>query len=304
MESTIKAIVSAGLSQHPTVTSVQNVGGAQAPIGIFDSGVGGITVLREMYKQLPNESVIYFADTAHLPYGDRTPAEILQFVRNILTWMAKQNVKMVIMACNTSSALALEGVQAEFPFPILGLLLPGAQAAAQQGKRIGVIATRATVRSLAYTRAILELNPNAKVWEVSCPKFVPLIEQNRLHESVTCQVAQKYLSSLLNHNIDTLVYGCTHYPHLAPVLRDLLPSSVQLLDPASHVVETANRELNLLGLKNPYQPLSTRFYASSTSPQFAQLASQWLGYTPHVETPAVQTVPTIHVIEQISLKAG
>ncbi|WP_017654975.1 glutamate racemase [Fortiea contorta] len=255
----------------------------RAPIGIFDSGVGGLTVLRQLYRHLPNESVIYFGDTARLPYGIRTQAEILQFVREILTWMQQQQVKMVIMACNTSSALALEIVQEEFNLPILGVILPGAKAAVQQGSRIGVIATPATAKSNAYRHAILEINPDVQVWQVGCPEFVPLIEQNRIHDPYTTEVARSYLEPLLQQEIDTLVYGCTHYPHLAPVLRSLLPSQVKLVDPAVHVVAACAQELDLLGLKNTHPPLPTRFVVSGCPRQFAQSSIQWLGHTPVVE---------------------
>ena len=149
-------------------------------IGIFDSGVGGLTVLRELYRQLPNESILYFADTARLPYGTRSSHEILQFCFEILTWMVQQGVKMVVLACNTSDALALEVLRREFDLPILGLILPGARAAVQQGRRIGVIATPATAASNAYRRAILEIEATAQVWQVGCPEFVPLVEQNRV----------------------------------------------------------------------------------------------------------------------------
>lgn len=255
----------------------------RAPIGVFDSGVGGLTVLRELYRQLPKESFIYFGDTARLPYGIRSQAEILQYVREILTWMQQQRVKMVIMACNTSSALALETVRQEFPQPILGVILPGAKAAVQYGQRIGVIATPATAKSNAYRHAILEIDPNVQVWQVGCPEFVPLIEQNRIHDPYTVQVASSYLEPLLQQEIDTLVYGCTHYPHLAPVLRSLLPSEVSLVDPAVHVVAACAQELDLLGLMNTHPPLPTRFAVSGCSQQFAQSALQWLGYTPLVE---------------------
>jgi glutamate racemase len=255
----------------------------RAPIGIFDSGVGGLTVLRQLYRQLPNESVIYFGDTARLPYGIRSQAEILQFVREILTWMQQQQVKMVIMACNTSSALALETVREEFNLPILGVILPGAKAAVQQGQRIGVIATPATAKSNAYRHAILEIDANAQVWQVGCPEFVPLIEQNRIHEPYTTEVARSYLEPLLEQKIDTLIYGCTHYPLLAPVLRSLLPSHVKLIDPAEHVVAACAQELDLLGIRNDHPPLPTRFAVSGCSQQFAQSGLQWLGYTPMVE---------------------
>jgi len=255
----------------------------RAPIGIFDSGVGGLTVLRQLYRQLPNESIVYFGDTARLPYGIRSQAEILQFAREILTWLQQQRVKMVIMACNTSSALALETVRQEFNIPIMGVILPGARAAVQQGKRIGVIATPATAKSNAYRQAILEIDPNVQVWQVGCPEFVPLIEQNRIHDPYTIEVARAYLEPLLQQKIDTLVHGCTHYPHLAPVLRSLLPSQVKLVDPAVHVVTACAQELDLLGLKNAYPPLPTRFAVSGCPQQFAQSGVQWLGYTPMVE---------------------
>ncbi|MBF2004155.1 MAG: glutamate racemase [Chlorogloeopsis fritschii C42_A2020_084] len=255
----------------------------RAPIGIFDSGVGGLTVLRQMYRQLPNESIIYFGDTARLPYGIRSQAEITQFVREILSWMQQQQVKMVIMACNTSSALALETIRHEFNIPILGLILPGARAAVEQGKRIGVIATPATAKSNAYKRAILEIDSEVQVWQVGCPEFVPLIEQNRIHDPYTTEVARSYLEPLLEQQIDTLVYGCTHYPHLAPVLRSLLPTSVTLVDPAVHVVAACSQELDLLGLRNTHPPLPTRFFVSGCPQQFAQSSAQWLGCTPMVE---------------------
>lgn len=263
--------------------SAQSEGQSRAPIGIFDSGVGGLTVLRELYRQLPQESVIYFGDTARLPYGTRSPRQILQYVREILTWMVEQKVKMVIMACNTSSALALETVRSEFSIPILGLILPGARAAVAQGRRIGVIATPATAASNAYRHAIAEINATVEVWQVGCPEFVPLIEQNRLDDPYTYEVTQNYLEPLLQRQIDTLIYGCTHYPYLAPILQQILPSHVKLIDPAVHVVAAATRELDLLGLRQERSPLPTRFCVSGAPAVFGQLATQWLAHTILVE---------------------
>lgn len=280
---------------------------AQQRIGIFDSGVGGLTVLRELYQQLPNESILYFGDTARLPYGTRTPAEILHFVREILYWMEEQKVKMVIMACNTSSALALQSVQAEFDLPILGVILPGARAAVQQGRRIGVIATPATANSNAYRDAILEVDATAQVWQVGCPEFVPLIEQNRISDPYTKAVAREYLAPLLQHGIDTLIYGCTHYPHLAPVLRQILPESVKLVNPAVHVVAAAAQELEILGIQNTRPPLPTQFCVSGCPEQFAQLSVQWLGCTPVVEKVYLPSLPaspvSIESVESENLKA-
>lgn len=258
-----------------------------ARIGIFDSGVGGLTVLRQLYRQLPNESILYFGDTARLPYGNRSRAEILQYVREILLWMLQQGVKMVIMACNTSSALALEAVRSEFDIPILGVILPGARAAVQQGKRIGVIATPATASSNAYRQAIQEIDSRVQVWQVGCPKFVPLIESNRIQDPYTYQVAREYLTPLLEQQIDTLIYGCTHYPHLAPVVKSILPRSVKLIDPAVHVVTAAAQELELLGLRNTRIAQPTQFYVSGCPETFAQLSVQWLGCQPLVEQVSV-----------------
>ena len=271
-------------------------------IGIFDSGVGGLTVLRELYRQLPNESILYFGDTARLPYGNRSQAEILQFVRQILLWMQEQGVKMVIMACNTSSALALEMVRSEFNFPILGVILPGARAAVSTGKRIGVIATPATAASNAYRRAIQEIDPTAQVWQVGCPAFVPLIEQNRINDPYTYEVAREYLAPLLQQQIDTLIYGCTHYPHLAPVLRSILPRSVRTVDPAVHVVAATGQELDLLGLRNTSHPQPTQFCVSGDPHQFAQLSVQWLGCTPLVEQVSLPAILPLHPVSLESLE--
>lgn len=260
--------------------------------------MGGLTVLRELYRQLPNESILYFGDTARLPYGTRTQSEILQFVREIILWAMDQDVKMIVMACNTSSALALETVQSEFNVPILGVILPGAKAAVRKGQRIGVIATPATVTSNAYRQAIEEMNSQVQVWQVSCPEFVPLIEENRIHDPYTYEVAREYLAPLLDQRIDTLIYGCTHYPHLAPVVRSILPATVRIVDPAVHLVKAMTQELELLGLRNPYPPKPTRFCVSGCPQQFASLSVQWLGFTPTVEATelgAIETSETTHL---------
>ncbi|HEY9645837.1 MAG TPA: glutamate racemase [Chroococcidiopsis sp.] len=270
------------IPQHPQSAQPAPSSPQRARIGVFDSGVGGLTVLREIYRQLPNESIVYFGDTARVPYGTRSPEEILQFGREILTWMQQQGVKMVVMACNTSSALVLETVQAEYDFPILGVILPGARAAVQQGKRIGVIATPATAASNAYRQAIQEIDGTAEVWQVGCPDFVPLIEQGRLNDPETRAIAQGYLAPLLEQQIDTLVYGCTHYPHLEPVLNTILPPTINRVDPAVHVVAAAVQELDLLGLRNPYASLPTQFYVSGNPAPFIAISKQWLGFTPIV----------------------
>ena len=264
-------------------------------IGIFDSGVGGVTVLRKLYCHLPKESILYLADTQRLPYGSRSREEILQFVREILNWMEAQQVKMVIMACNTSSALALEEVRAEYDFPILGLILPGAKEAVQQGKKIGVISTIATAKSNAYGNAIQEIDSTVKVWQIGCPEFVPLIEQNRIYDPYTKAIAQEYLQSLIENRIDTLIFGCTHYPHLKNILREILPDSVKLIDPAEYVVKAAEKELEMMNLTNNHFLLPTRFCVTGVPTDFARLSKQWLGFTPQVEKIYLQ--PQFTVLE-------
>ncbi len=281
-------------------------------IGVFDSGVGGLTVLREMHAQMPHESVIYFGDTARVPYGNRSKSEILRFVREIIAWMVGLEVKMIIMACNTSSALVLEEVRSEFPIPILGIILPGARAAVKSGKRIGVVSTQATADSNAYQQAILEVNPAAKVWQVGCQDFVPLIESDRIHDPYTLAVAKRYLDPLVAEGIDTLVYGCTHYPHLAPVFKQILPSNITLVDPAKHLTVAAMQELKILRLRRSKPSTSegvlglgcqsaiqaaaraTEFYVSGDPDHFAQVSQQWLGYKPLVKQVPVAALEMIH----------
>jgi glutamate racemase len=266
---------------------------ARCPIGVFDSGVGGLTVLQEVHRQLPNESVIYFGDTARLPYGRRSPDEIIEYVYEILHWMQSLNVKMAIMACNTSSALALDVVRKDFDLPILGLILPGARAAVGKGKRIGVIATTATVKSEAYVQAICESDPQAQVFQVDCPEFVPLIESDRIQDPYTLKVARQYLQPLIDANIDTLVLGCTHYPHLSGVFRQILPSHVALVNPASYVVRAAAQELDLMGLKyseNRCRRAETKFFVSGEPDRFAQVSRRWLGKLPLVEKVSLSPV--------------
>ena len=268
-------------------------------IGVFDSGVGGLTVLREIMVHLPAESLIYFGDTARVPYGNRSQAELLRFVREIIAWMQGQGVKMVVMACNTSSALALETVRAEFDIPILGIILPGARAAAKTGQRIGVISTVATAKSNAYKQAILEASPTTHVWQVGCPDFVPLIEQSRIDDPYTRAVAMDYLKPLMAANIDTLVYGCTHYPHLAPLMEQILPPSIRVINPASFLVAAMARELDLLGMRSTQATPQIDFFVSGDPAQFAKVSSQWLGFTPDVQPVSLAVLEGLAIAQSV-----
>jgi len=287
-------VLRSDMTNRPSVSQLSKFDGWQcptpdSPIGVFDSGVGGLTVLQAIQNRLPQESILYFGDTANVPYGTKSPEEILMLVRDILQWMTAYPVRMVVMACNTSSALALETVQAEFDVPILGVILPAARAAVQVGDRIGVIATPATAASHAYAHAIQEINPHAHVVEVGCPEFVPIIEQNQIHTPQTYAIVQRYLHPLIEQGIDTLIYGCTHYPHLAPVIRRILPPSVNVIDPAHHAAIATAQELKLLGCSNSGGERSAtsariNFFVSDRPQRFTTLTSHLLGYEPVVET--------------------
>lgn len=294
------AIAASGgsLSSKKLVTS-ESVASQNLPIGVFDSGVGGLTVLRALQHQLPQESFLYFGDTAHVPYGTRSADEIQTLVRQILDWMMQQPIKMAVMACNTSSALALDAVRQEFP--ILGIILPGAKAAVRQGKRIGVIATPATVGSDCYRQAIQEIDPTIEVFQEACPEFVPLIENRQLHLPETKQVVEQRIQPLLEAGIDTLVYGCTHYPHLDNLLSQLLPSTIRRVDPALQMAQAVNQELKLLQLQSHQSSGITRFAVSGDARQFAQSCHQWLGDRPVVEHIELAGIPASPADQEVAL---
>ncbi|MFC1571696.1 glutamate racemase [Candidatus Margulisiibacteriota bacterium] len=220
-----------------------------SPIGVFDSGVGGLTVLSQIHKQLPHEDVIYLADTARVPFGGRSPEEIIQINHEIIPFLIKKGAKLIIMACGTSSAIAHPVVKDEYPVEIINLIEPGAQAAvsASESGRIGLIATVATVNSGAFQDKIQELREKAEVFAAGCPLFVPLIEGGHFETDETKKVAKEYLKPLLAKEIDTLILGCTHYPHLSKVLDSIAEGKVKFIDPAEEAVANAKKLLKKAG---------------------------------------------------------
>src|SRR4051812_4127255 len=202
------------------------------PIGVFDSGIGGLTVVRELMRQLPQESVVYFGDTARVPYGPKSPDTVRRYSREIASFLLKQQAKAIVIACNTATAHALSVLREEFSVPVIGVVEPGARAAARatSGGRIGVIGTAGTVASGAYDRAIRAILPDARVVTKACPLLVPLVEEGWIDHPVTAQVAREYLAPLMDEQIDTLVLGCTHYPLLKDVLCRALGRGVTLID--------------------------------------------------------------------------
>ncbi len=216
-----------------------------APIGVFDSGVGGLTVVKEIMEQLPGEAMIYFGDTARVPYGSKSEETVVRYSAQIIRFLLAKGAKTIVIACNTASAVALEKMKQEFEVPILGVVKPGAKAAAEvtRNGKIGVIGTEATIRSGIYNEFLRKTDPHVTVYGKACPLFVPLAEEGWVGEDeITEQVARRYLSGLTAKEIDTLVLGCTHYPLLRSVIQKVVGDKVQLVNPA---VETA-RELKYL----------------------------------------------------------
>ncbi|WP_425060391.1 Glutamate racemase [Sporomusa carbonis] len=214
--------------------------GDNAPIGIFDSGLGGLTVVRKVLSLLPGEDIIYFGDTARIPYGSRPPAEILGFMREILLFFSSQKVKMAITACNTMTALGLEQAREQFPFLLVGVN-NGVSAAlkASRNKRIGVIATEATINSGKHAAAIRAADSDTTVFPQACPQFVPLIEQEKLSGPEIEAAAREYLTPLKEAKVDTLILGCTHYPFISPLISEIMGPETILIDPARETAADA-----------------------------------------------------------------
>ncbi|MCM8813518.1 MAG: glutamate racemase [Candidatus Omnitrophica bacterium] len=253
----------------------------QRPVGIFDSGVGGLTVVKEFVRLLPQENVVYFGDTARVPYGPKSQETVIRFsIENILL-LLRHRVKLIIIACNTASSVALSTVGENFRIPVLGVIQPGAQAAAAatRNRRIGVIGTRTTVKSRAYEEAIRRIAPGASVFSASCPLFVPLVEEGWLDTPVTVQIAADYLQPLRAEQIDTLVLGCTHYPLLKPVLQRVLGAEVVLVDSAQQVSLQAQAILEQECLLNDRaHPGQLQFFVSDEPDNFAAVGRQFLGF--------------------------
>lgn len=209
------------------------------PIGVFDSGVGGLTVLREIMKQLPGEDLVYFGDTARVPYGSKPKDVVVKYVIESCNFLKTKNVKAIVIACNTATALAIEEAQEIFDVPIIGVVEPGAKAAASVTKNniIGIIATEGTIKSGAYKEKIMKLIPEAKIFGVPCPLFVPIIEEGWESTDVAYLTASKYLDHLKKANIDTLVLGCTHYPVLRDTINKIMGDNITLVDPAFETVK-------------------------------------------------------------------
>ena len=217
----------------------------EKPIGVFDSGIGGLTVVSALRELLPNESICYLGDTARVPYGGKSAATVERYSLEITAMLLAQDCKTIVVACNTASALALATLESSTPVPVVGVIQPGAAAAvaATRNGHIGVIGTRATIRSGAYERALLALDPTVRITARACPLFVPLIEEGWLEGEVTDRIVRQYLTPLVEQGVDTLVLGCTHYPLLRGAIRRFLGGSVQLVDSAQNCARAVREQL-------------------------------------------------------------
>ena len=249
-----------------------------APIGVFDSGIGGLTVAREIMAQLPGERLIYFGDTARVPYGNRTKETIIRFSAQIVRFLKSQGVKAVIIACNTATACALEAVSRGLDIPIIGVVEPGARVACETtvNDRIGVIGTEATVHSGIYTSFIRRQKPDVQVVSKACPLFVPLVEEGWLKDPITMEVARRYLEELLQYDIDTLILGCTHYPLLRKAIGRLVGDGVTLVNPAYETACSLRELLKEEGIYRESGEPSYSFFVSDGAERFSNFANSIL----------------------------
>lgn len=222
-----------------------------APIGVFDSGVGGLTVAREITRQLPNESIVYFGDTARVPYGSKSKDTIIRYSRQIVRFLRTKNVKAIVVACNTASAFALDTIESELDIPVIGVVKPGAKSAIEntKNKRIGIIGTEGTIKSELYTEYIKGKDSEISVIGKACPLFVPLVEEGMLHDPVTDEIASRYLEELKNQDIDSLILGCTHYPLLRSTVGKIMGPDVNLVNPAYETAISLDALLKKNGIK-------------------------------------------------------
>jgi len=263
----------------------------QLPIGIFDSGVGGLTVYRALHNRLPNEHFIYLGDTARVPYGTKSLNTVERYAMENSQYLASHGIKMLVVACNTASALALPKIRAKIGLDVVGVIGPGARKAVEvtsQNSRIAVIATEATVQSDAYAASIRQAAPNAEIIQTACPLFVPLAEENWTWEAETFSIAKKYLKKIVEFEPEALVLGCTHYPILREVIQQTVGKSVKLIDSGEACAEEVEKLLNEKGLANSREITGARrlcddldhFYVTDAAERFARVAERFLGAKP------------------------
>ena len=260
------------------------------PIGVFDSGLGGLTVAKAIKAKLPNENIVYLGDTARVPYGNKSTLLVTDYATQITNFLLEENAKLIVVACNTASALALPALQSEFQVQILGVILPGSKAAvhATRNKHVGVIGTIATINSNAYSQALNEIDSSIQITAQACPLYVPLVEEGWLNGPVPSEVTASYLKSINVANVDTLILGCTHYPLLKPMIQEHVNDNTVLIDSAETVAEEASTillEKKMLADSNNKGLL--KCFVTDFPVQFESIAERFLGYS----LDNVRTVP-------------
>ncbi|MBF0594942.1 MAG: glutamate racemase [Candidatus Omnitrophica bacterium] len=254
--------------------------GSDQPIGVFDSGIGGLTVAQEITRLLPNEQIVYFGDTARVPYGTKSKESVIRFSKDNMNVLLKYGVKVVVIACNTSTSWALNVIRREYAVPVIGVIEPGSRRAVDVSvsKRIGVIATQSTVASGKYADTIMKMLKGAQVVSRPCPLFVPLVEEGWLEGKVTESVAEEYLAPIRREKVDTLILGCTHYPLLKPVIQKVMGKGVTLVDSAAETAREVKTLLEAKGLsRNAKHPPRHEFLVSDEPQHFRLLAKRFLG---------------------------
>nr|MBU1328875.1 glutamate racemase [Candidatus Omnitrophota bacterium] len=250
------------------------------PIGIFDSGVGGLTVVKQIFKRLPDEEIVYLGDTARVPYGTKSPETIKRFAVENADFLMRFKVKLIVVACNTVSSTSLDILREKFSIPIVGVIKPGAEKAVQitRNNKVGVIGTYATVRSKAYEKEIKHFSKDVEVASKACPLFVPLVEEGWLKEEITFSIVKKYLKPLMAKKIDTLILGCTHYPLLKSVISKAAGKEVKIVDSASSVADEVHNILMSFGaLRKSAKTPRHRFFATDAVEHFARVGEKFLG---------------------------
>lgn len=252
----------------------------ELPIGFIDSGVGGLTVVKEALRQLPNEQIIYLGDTARCPYGPRPKEQVIQFTWEMTRFLLSKNIKMLVIACNTATAAALDEIRRSLDIPVVGVILPGTRAAvkATRNEQIGIIGTIGTIRSQSYKNAIEQKVPKVTVTSLACPRFVPIVESNQFESPVAKKIVYETLAPLKTQKIDTLILGCTHYPLLRPIIGNVMGSKVTLIDSGAETISEVSVLLDYFKIENSAgaERKANVFYTTGAVSLFDQIARDWL----------------------------
>lgn len=248
-------------------------------IGVFDSGLGGLTVVKEIQKLLPNEKIVYFGDTARVPYGSKSEKVVLKYSKEITRFLLTKNIKMLVIACNTATAMALEEIQKSVDIPVIGVIKPGSRRACKTtvNKKIGIIGTKGTVDSGSYPKEIKAINVESEVFQKACPLFVPLIEEGMIEDSVTEEIASRYLKEFDGTGIDTLVLGCTHYPLIKNSLKKIVKDEVILIDSAEETAIEVRAILYNKRILRQNKGEESEFYVSDSPDKFVEVGQLFLG---------------------------